>query len=213
MTVAQYLSIHPQNPQARLIRHAADVVHSGGMIVYPTDSCYALGCRIGDKEAAERVRAIRELPEGHHLTLVCVSIAQVAQYARLDDARFRAIKRITPGSYVFILPATKEVPRRLQHPRRKTIGVRVPDHAVVMALLAELREPLLSSTLLLAGDAYPLNDVDAIRERLDRRVDLVLDSGPCGLEPSTVVDLTGDTPVVTRKGKGPTAGYGWVNGD
>jgi tRNA threonylcarbamoyl adenosine modification protein (Sua5/YciO/YrdC/YwlC family) len=211
--VAQYLTVHPRNPQSRLIRRAADVVHSGGVIVYPTDSCYALGCRIGDKEAAQRIRVIRELAEDRHLTLVCASLAQVAQYARLDDSRFRTIKRITPGSYVFILPATKEVPRRLQHPRRKTIGVRVPDHEVVMALLKELQEPLLSSTLLLRGDDYPLNDVDAIRERLDRRVDLVLDAGPCGLESSTVVDLTGDVPVVVRRGKGPTAGHGWVDGD
>ena len=211
--MAQYLSVHTKNPQPRLIRRVADVVHSGGVIVYPTDSCYALGCRIGDKDAAARIRTIRALPEGHHLTLVCAGLAQVAQYARLDDARFRTIKRITPGSYVFILPATKEVPRRLQHPRRKTIGVRVPDHAVVMALLAELHEPLLSSTLLLEDEEYPLNDVDAIRARLDRRVDLVLDAGPCGLEPSTVVDLTGDVPVVIRKGKGPTAGFGWLEGN
>ena len=211
--MARYLTVHPKNPQPRLIRQAADVVHSGGVIVYPTDSCYALGCRIGDKDAAERIRTIRALPESHHLTLVCAGLAQVAQYARLDDARFRTIKRITPGSYVFILPATREVPRRIQHPRRKTIGVRVPDHEVVMALLAVLREPLLSSTLLLDGDEYPLNDAEAIRTRLDRRVDLVLDSGPCGLEPSTVVDLTGDMPAVVRKGKGPTAGYGWVDGD
>ena len=211
--MARYLTVHPKNPQQRLIRQAADVVHSGGVIVYPTDSCYALGCRFGDKDAAERIRTIRALPESHHLTLVCASLAQIAQYARLDDARFRTIKRVTPGSYVFILPATREVPRRFLHPRRKTIGVRVPDHEVVMALLAELREPLLSSTLLLEADEYPLNDVEEIRSRLDRRVDLVLDSGPCGLEPSTVVDLTQDMPVVVRKGKGPTAGYGWVDGD
>lgn len=211
--MAQYLTVHPENPQPRLIRRAADVVQSGGVIVYPTDSCYALGCRIGDKDAAQRIRTIRTLPEGHHLTLVCAGLAQVAQYARLDDFRFHTIKRVTPGSYVFILAATKEVPRRLQHPRRKTIGVRVPDHEVVMALLRELREPLLSSTLLLAGEDYPLNDVAAIRSRLDRRVDLVLDAGSCGLEPSTVVDVTGDVPVVIRKGKGPTAGYGWVEGD
>ena len=211
--MAQYLTVHPRNPQPRLIRRAADVVHSGGVIVYPTDSCYALGCRIGDKDAAQRIRLVRDLPEDHHLTLVCAGLAQVAQYARLDDSRFRTIKRITPGSYVFILPATKEVPRRLQHPRRKTIGVRVPDHEVVMALLAELREPLLSSTLLMRGDDYPLNDVDTIRNRLDRRVDLVLDAGPCGLEPSTIVDLTAEVPVVVRRGKGPTAGFGWVDGD
>jgi tRNA threonylcarbamoyl adenosine modification protein (Sua5/YciO/YrdC/YwlC family) len=211
--VAQYLTVHPQDPQVRLIRRAADILQSGGVIAYPTDSCYALGCRIGDKDAAQRIRVIRELPEGHHLTLVCASLAQVAQYARLDDFRFRTIKRITPGSYVFILHATKEVPRRVQHPRRKTIGVRLPDHRVVMALLDEVREPLLSSTLLLQGDDYPLNDADEIRARLDRRIDLVLDAGPCGLEPSTVVDLTGETPTVIRKGKGPTAGYGWVGGD
>lgn len=211
--MAQYLSVHPQNPQPRLIRRAADVVRSAGVIVYPTDSCYALGCRIGDKEAAQRIRSIRELPEAHHLTLVCANLAQIAQHARMDDARFRLIKRITPGAYVFILAATKEVPRRLQHPRRKSIGVRVPDHAVVMALLGELGEPLLSSTLLLPGEHDPVNEIDAIRERLDRRVDLVLDSGPCGLLPSTVVDLTGEVPVVVRKGKGPTAGFGWVGGD
>ena len=211
--MAQYLSVHPDNPQARLIRRAADVVHSGGVIVYPTDSCYALGCRIGDKGAAERLRAIRHIPESHHLTLVCGNLAQVALYARLDDACFRTIKRVTPGSYVFILPATREVPRRLQHPRRKTIGVRLPDHRVVRALLDALHEPLLSSTLLLEGDAYALNDVTEIRSRLDRQIDLVLDAGSCGIEPSSVVDLTGDTPEVVRKGNGPTAGFGWINGD
>ncbi len=211
--MAQYLTVHPTNPPARLIRRAADIVQSGGVIAYPTDSCYALGCRIGDKEAAQRIRAIRGLPEGHHLTLVCSSLAQVAQYAHVDDFRFRTIKRLTPGSYVFILPATKEVPRRLQHPRRKTIGVRIPDHQVVTALLDALQEPLLSSTLLLEGDDYPLNDATEIRARLDRKIDLVLDAGSCGLEPSTVVDLTGDVPAVIRKGKGPTAGLGWIDAD
>lgn len=211
--MAQYLVVHPNNPQPRLIRQAADIVQSGGVIVYPTDSCYALGCRIGDKEAAQRLRAIRDLPEGHHLTLVCANLAQVAQYARMDDYHFRTIKRVTPGSYVFILPATKEVPRRLQHPRRKTIGVRIPDHPVVRALLNELHEPLLSSTVLLQGDDYALNDADEIRVRLDRKIDLVLDAGPCGLEPSSVVDFTGEVPVVIRKGNGPTAGFGWEHGD
>ncbi len=208
--MAQYLVVHPTDPQLRLIRRAAQIVRNGGVIAYPTDSCYALGCRIGDKAAADRIRAIRGLPDGRHLTLVCANIAQLAQYARVDDDRFRVIKRVTPGSYVFIMPATKEVPRRLQHPRRKTIGVRVPDHAVVKALLEELGEPLLSTTLLLTGDEYPLNDADEIRGRLDRKLDLVLDAGPCGLEPSTVVDLTGDSITLIRAGKGPIAGLGLV---
>ena len=211
--MAQYLSIHPSDPQPRLIRRAAEILRAGGVIAYPTDSCYALGCRIGDKDAADRIRAIRELPETHHLTLVCSNMGQVALYARVDDMRFRIMKRVTPGSYAFILPATREVPRRLQHPKRKTIGIRIPDHRVVRALLDELGEPVLSSTLILAGDDYPLNDADQIRERLDKRLDLVMDSGPCGIEPSTVLDLTGDEPTVIRKGKGKTAGYGWSGGD
>lgn len=211
--MAQYFVIHPETPQARLIRQTAQIVRAGGVIVYPTDSSYALGCQIGDKSAMERIRVLRGLSEQHHLTLVCRNLAQVAQYARVDDARFRVIKRVSPGSYVFILEATKEVPRRLQHPRRRTIGVRLPDHRVVHALLDELGEPLLSSTLILEGDDAPLNDMDEIRDRLDRRVELILDCGPCGLEPSTVVDLTGEVPVVTRRGKGPTAGFGWQDGD
>ena len=205
--MAQHLTIHPRNPQARLIRRAADVVQSGGVIVHPTDSCYALGCRIGDKDAAQRIRLIRDLPDDRHLTLLCASLAQVAQYARLDDARFRTIKRITPGSYAFILPATKEVPRRLQHPRRKTIGLRVPEHPVVHALLEELGEPILSSTLLLPGDAYPLSDAADIRSRLEHDVDLVLDAGSCGLDMTTVVDLTGDQPAIVRAGKGAVAPF------
>ncbi len=211
--MAQYLTVHPLDPQPRLIRRAAEIVRDGGVIAYATDSCYALGCRIGDKDAADRIRAIREVPETHHMTLVCANLGQVAQYARVDDLRFRLMKRVTPGSYVFILPATREVPRRLQHPKRKTIGIRVPDHPVVKALLEELSEPLLSSTLHLTGDDFALNDADEIRRRLDRRLELVLDSGPCGVEPSTVVDLTGDEPTVTRRGKGATAGFGWSGGD
>jgi len=211
--VAQYLSIHPEDPQPRLIRRAAEIVRTGGVIAYATDSCYALGCRIGDKNAADRIRGIRELPDTHHLTLVCLTLGQVAQYARVDDMRFRIMKRVTPGSYVFLLPATKEVPRRLQHPKRKTIGIRLPDHPVVRGLLEELGEPLLSSTLHLPGDDFPLNDADEIRTRLDKRLELVLDSGPCGVVPSTVVDLTGDDAVVVRRGKGATAGFGWTGGD
>lgn len=211
--MAQYLAVHPDNPQLRLVRRAGEIVRSGGVIAYATDSCYALGCRIGDKDAADRIRAIRDLPDTHHLTLVCRDIGQAAQYARIDDMRFRTMKRVTPGSYVFILPATKDVPRRLQHPKRKTIGIRVPDHPVTRALLEDLGEPLLSSTLHLKGDDFPLNDADEIRARLDRRLDLVLDSGPCGIEPSTVVDLTGEAPEVVRRGKAPTAGFGWIGGD
>lgn len=211
--MAQYLAVHPDDPQPRLIRRAGEIVREGGVIAYATDSCYALGCRIGDKDAAARIRAIRELPDTHHLTLVCLNIGQAAQYARIDDMRFRTMKRVTPGSYVFILPATKEVPRRLQHPKRKTIGIRVPDHPVTRALLEELGEPLLSSTLHLKGDDFPLNDADEIRTRLDKRLDLVLDSGACGIEPSTVVDLTGEAPQVVRQGRGPTAGFGWAGGE
>jgi tRNA threonylcarbamoyl adenosine modification protein (Sua5/YciO/YrdC/YwlC family) len=200
--VTQSLSIHPVNPQARLVRRAADCVRSGGVIAYPTDTTYALGCRIGDKDASDRMRAIRSLTPEHHLTLVCANIAQAAQYARMDDVRFRAIKRAGSGDYVFILPATKEVPRRLQHPRKKAIGVRLTGHPVAIALLAELGEPLLSTTLQLPGDEYPMNDADEIRARLAGRIDLILDAGSCGMEPSTVVDMTGSEPIVVRKGKG-----------
>ncbi len=206
--MSQTFSIHPANPQARLIRQAADCIRSGGVIAYPTDTTYALGCRIGDKDASDRMRALRSLPQDHHLTLVCSDIAQAAQYARMDDRRFRTIKRANSGDYVFILPATREVPRRLQHPRRKTIGIRLAGHPVAAALLAELAEPLLSTTLQLPDDLYPLNDVDEIRDRLGKRIELILDAGPCGMEPSTVVDLTGDLPVVLRKGKGPIARLG-----
>jgi tRNA threonylcarbamoyl adenosine modification protein (Sua5/YciO/YrdC/YwlC family) len=206
--VTQTFSVHPANPPARLIRRAADCVRSGGLIAYPTDTTYAFGCRIGDKEAADRIRALRQLPPEHHFTLVCSGIAQAAQYARMDDTRFRTIKRAGCGDYVFILPATREVPRRLQHPRKKAIGVRLTDHPVAVALLEELSEPLLSSTLRLPGEAYPLNDADDIRERLAGRIDLILDAGPCGLEQSTVIDLTTETPAVLRAGKGPIGRLG-----
>lgn len=202
--MAQLFIVHPQNPQPRLIRQAAEIVRAGGVIVYPTDSCYALGCRIGDKAAMERIRAIRSVDERHHLTLVCRDLAEIGQYARLDNVQFRLLKAATPGSYTFILHATREVPKRLLHPSRRTIGLRVPDHNVAQALLAELKEPLLSSTLLLPGDDEPLNDAEEIRDRLEHRVDLVIDAGSCGIVPTTVVDLTGDVPVVTRAGKGNT---------
>jgi tRNA threonylcarbamoyl adenosine modification protein (Sua5/YciO/YrdC/YwlC family) len=206
--VAQLFSIHPENPQPRLVRQAAEIVRNGGVIVYPTDSCCALGCRIGDKAAMERIRKIRQLGERHHLTLVCRDLAEIGQYARVDNIQFRLLKATTPGSYTFLLQATKEVPKRLLHPSRRTIGLRVPDHRVAQALLAELGEPLLSSTLILPGDELPLNDPEEIRERLGRDIDLVIDAGPCGIVPSTVVDLTGDAPVITRIGKGSTAPFG-----
>jgi tRNA threonylcarbamoyl adenosine modification protein (Sua5/YciO/YrdC/YwlC family) len=206
--LAQLFTIHPENPQPRLIRQAAEIVRGGGVIVYPTDSCCALGCKLGDKAAMERIRAIREVDERHHLTLVCRDLAEIGQYARIDNAQFRLLKATTPGSYTFILQATREVPKRLLHPSRRTIGLRVPDHKVAQALLDELGEPLLSSTLMLPGDELPLNDPDEIRERLERRIELVIDAGPCGIEPTTVVDLTGDTPVITRVGKGSTAPFG-----
>ena len=206
--MAQLFTIHPENPQPRLIRHAAEIVRGGGVIVYPTDSCCALGCRIGDKAAMERIRAIREVDERHHLTLVCRDLAEIGQYAKIDNAQFRMLKASTPGSYTFILQATREVPKRLLHPSRRTIGLRVPDHKVAQALPAELGEPLLSSTLILPGDDLPLNEPDEIRERLEHRIDLVIDAGPCGIEPTTVVDLTGDSPVITRVGKGSTAPFG-----
>jgi tRNA threonylcarbamoyl adenosine modification protein (Sua5/YciO/YrdC/YwlC family) len=200
--LAQLFTVHSLNPQPRLIRQAAEIVRAGGVIVYPTDSCYALGCRIGDKAALERIRAIRGLEERHHLTLVCRDLAEIGQYARVNNVQFRLLKAATPGSYTFILQATREVPKRLLHPSRRTIGLRVPDHKVAQGLLAELGEPLLSSTLILPGDGEPLNDAEEIRDRLERRIDLVLDAGPCGIVPTTVVDLTADAPVITRVGKG-----------
>lgn len=193
------------------MRQAAAIVRDGGVIVYPTDSCYALGCHIGDKHAVARIRAIRGVDEKHHLTLVCRDLAEIAVYAKVDNRQFRTLKATTPGSYTFLLQATREVPKRLQHPRRATIGLRVPDHPVVRALLAELNEPLLSSTLLLPGDEYPANDAREIRERLERQVDLVIDGGPCGLEMTTVVDLTEDVPLIARKGRGALAPFGMAD--
>ncbi|HEU5282485.1 MAG TPA: L-threonylcarbamoyladenylate synthase [Burkholderiales bacterium] len=206
--MAQYFVIHPQNPQRRLLQQAAQIVRQGGLIVYPTDSCYALGCQIGNKPAQERMRAIRELGPEHHFTLVCRDLSEIAHYARVDNRQYRLLKAATPGSYTFVLKATREVPRRLQNPRRNTIGLRVPDHQVVQGLLAELDAPLLSSTLLLPGDELPLNDAGAIRERLEHQVELILDGGPCGIEPTTVVDLTTEVPEVVRVGKGSLEPFG-----
>jgi tRNA threonylcarbamoyl adenosine modification protein (Sua5/YciO/YrdC/YwlC family) len=205
--VAQFFSIHPTHPQRRLIHQAAEMVRRGGLIAYPTDSCYALGCQLGAARALERLRTIRGIDERHHLTLMCRDLSEIANHAIVDDARFKVLKRVTPGSYTFILRARREVPRRLMHPRRKTIGVRVPDHAVALALLAELNEPMLSTTLALPGEATPLSDPQDIRMRLERELDLVIDSGPCDTQPSTVIDLTADEPQVLRKGKGSLAPF------
>ena len=206
--MTQFFSIHPANPQPRLIRQAADMVREGEVIVYPTDSCYAFGCRLDDREAVDRIRAIRALDAKHHFTLVCRDLSEVARYARVDNRQFRLLKSATPGSYTFILEATREVPRRLQHPKRKTIGLRVPDHPVAQALLTALDEAILSTSLVLPGDELPLNDPDEMRERLEGLVDLVIDSGACGLQMTTVVDLTGAAPQVVRPGKGSLAVFG-----
>ena len=200
--MAQYFSIHPTNPQLRLIHRAGDMLRGGGLIAYPTDSCYALGCMQSATAAIEKLRRIRGVDERHHLTVMCRDMSEIAAYAIVDDARYRVIKRVTPGSYTFILRATRSLPRRLIHPKRKTIGVRVPAHPIAQALLADIDEPMLSSTLVLPGDAQPLSDANEIRERLERELELVIDAGSCGAEPSTVIDLTGDTPLVLRKGKG-----------
>jgi tRNA threonylcarbamoyl adenosine modification protein (Sua5/YciO/YrdC/YwlC family) len=206
--LAQYFSIHPVDPQNRLIRRAAAIVRAGGVIAYPTDSSYALGCRLGDAEATARIRALRQIDDKHHLTLVCRDLAEVGRYAQLDNWQFRIVKEGVPGSFTFLLPATREVPRRLKHPRRSTIGVRVPDHAVVQALLAELDEPLLSSTLIPPGVDEPLNDPAAIRAQFEHALDLIIDSGACHLEPTTVVDLSVAPPAVRRIGRGDPARLG-----
>ncbi len=200
--MSQYFYIHPDNPQARLIKQAVAMIRDGAVIAYPTDSAYALGCHIGDKPAMERIVRLRELDERHNFTLLCRDLSDIATYAKVDNATYRLLKAHTPGAYTFILTATSEVPRRLLHPKRKTIGIRVPDHAICQALLAELQEPLLTSTLQMPGDDYPLNDPEDVKDRLGARLDLIVDGGFGTLEPTTVVDLTGDSPVVLRQGRG-----------
>ncbi|HYB31848.1 MAG TPA: L-threonylcarbamoyladenylate synthase [Steroidobacteraceae bacterium] len=200
--MAEYLKLHPVNPQPRLIRRAADVVRAGGLIAYPTDSCYALGWHIGDKQTIERVRRIRQADRHHHFTLVCASLAEVGRFARLDTWQFRILRACLPGPYTFLLRATRHMPRRLQHERRRTIGVRIPDHPVPRLLLGELGEPLMSSTLLLAPDTQPLTEGREIAARLEHEIDAILDGGDCGIEPTTVIDLSVTPPVIVRRGKG-----------
>lgn len=207
--MSQYFAVHPTHPQPRLIGQAAAIIRAGGVIAYPTDSCYAIGCHIGDKEAMQRLRNIRKVDDKHHLTLMCRDLSEIATYAQVDNVQYRLLKKLTPGSYTFILRASREVPRRLLHPRRKTIGMRVPEHAVAQALLAALAEPLLSATLILPGDALALNDAQEIRARLEHALDLVLDAGSCGIDPTTMVDLTGAAPELLRQGKGSLEPFGF----
>jgi len=206
--VARYLAIHPQDPQPRLLAQAAEAVREGGVVAIPTDSCYALGCRLGDKDAVERIRRIRGVDDRHHLTLMCRDLSEIAQFARVDNAQYRLLKATTPGSYTFILEGTKGLPRRVLHPKRKTIGLRVPDHRVAQALLAELGEPLLTSTLMLPGDEAPLTEGWEIQDRLDNQLELILDGGYCGTEPTTILDLTSLPPELIRAGRGALEPFG-----
>ncbi|TFW10064.1 threonylcarbamoyl-AMP synthase [Oxalobacteraceae bacterium OM1] len=206
--MSQYFQIHPENPQLRLIKQAAQIVHGGGIVALPTDSSYALVSHLDDKAAVERLRRIRHVDEKHHLTLLCRDLSEIAQYAKVDNRQYRMLKAATPGPYTVILEATKEVPRRLSHPSRKTIGLRVPEHAIAQALLEELGQPLLGTTLILPGDDHPLNDPEEVRERLERQIELVIDGGPCSLDPTTVIDLTGSEPELIRQGRGDAAPFG-----
>ena len=203
--MAQFFQIHPDNPQPRLIRQAVEILRSGGVIVYPTDSSYALGCQVGNKEAMDRIRQIRRLDDKHNFTLVCRDLAEVSQYTKISNQQYRLIKSLTPGPYTFILKATKQVPRRLMHPKRKTIGIRIPDNRIALALAEELNEPILSSTLILPGDEMPLTDPYEMKDLLEHQVDLIIDGGYCGMEPTTVVVMEDDEPWVARRGKGDTS--------
>ena len=206
--MAQFFTIYPTNINTRLIRQAVEIIRSGGIVVYPTDSCYALGCHLDDREAVSRIRTIRGMDEQHMLTLMCRDLSEIAKYARVDNSKFRLLKSNTPGSYTFILEATKEVPKRIQHPKRSTVGIRVPDHPVALALLEELGEPMLTSTLILPDQDWPLNDAEHIRELLEKQVDAVIDGGSAGADFTTVIDLTGEVPVLLRQGVGDAAPFG-----
>ena len=200
--MAQFFQIHPENPQHRLIVQAVDIIRKGGIVIYPTDSAYALGCHIGDKDALDRIRAMRQLDKNHNFTLMCRDLSELATYARVDNAVYRLIKNHTPGAYTFILEATAEVPRRLMHPKRKTIGLRVPDNPIALALMQDLGEPIMTSSLLMPGEDYPMSDPYDIRDSVGHSVDLIIDGGYCGLEATTIIDLTGDVPELVRQGKG-----------
>jgi tRNA threonylcarbamoyl adenosine modification protein (Sua5/YciO/YrdC/YwlC family) len=200
--MAQFFQIHPENPQVRLIRQAVSIIQEGGVVIYPTDSSYALGCHIGDKGAMERIRRIRKVDDSHNFTLVCRDLTEISHYAKIDNQDYRLLKNLTPGPFTFIHKATKQVPRRLMHPKRKTIGIRVPDNEIVRALLQELGEPIMSTTLILPGDEMPLTDPYEMRDLLDYQVDLIVDGGYCGFEPTTVVVMTDHQPEVVRAGKG-----------
>lgn len=206
--MSQFFSVHPEHPQPRLMKQAADIVRSGGLIIFPTDSAYALGGQMGNADLLARIRRIRDVDDRHHFTLMCRDLSEIGTYARVDNTQYRLLKATTPGTYTFILEGTRELPRRLMHPKRKTIGLRVPDHPVVAALLAELGEPLLTSTLLLPGEDLPLTDADDIRERLGKQVDLVIEAGFCGPEATSVIDLTSGSPELIRAGKGDLTPFG-----
>ena len=205
--MARYFDVHPENPQRRAIGQVVDILREDGLIAYPTDSCFALGCQLGNRQGIDRIRSIRKLDDRHHFTLVCQDFAQLGQFVHVDNAVFRAVKASTPGSYTFILPATKEVPRRLLHAKKKTVGVRIPDHVVTQALLGELGEPLLSSTLLLPDQEEPMTQGWDIKEHLEHVVDAVIDSGDCGVEPTTVIDFSSGEPEIVRRGAGDTSRF------
>ena len=200
--MSQYFVIHPDNPQRRLIAQVAEIIRAGGVAIYPTDSVYAIGCHIGDKQAMDRIRAIRSVDKNHNFTLVCRDLSELANYAKVDNSAFRILKASTPGAFTFILPASAEVPKRLMHPKRKTIGIRVPDSVIVQALLEELGEPMMSVTLITQDDNFPPTDPYDIRQLMESHVEAIIDGGHCGIEPTTVVDMTGSSPEITRQGRG-----------
>jgi tRNA threonylcarbamoyl adenosine modification protein (Sua5/YciO/YrdC/YwlC family) len=206
--VAQFFQIHPESPQHRLIVQAADIIRKGGLIVYPTDCAYALGCHIGDKTALDRIRSLRQLDKHHNFTLMCRDLSELATYAKVNNSDYRMLKNHTPGSYTFILEGTAEVPRRLKHPKRKTIGLRIPNNPIALALMEELGEPLMTSSLLMPGEEYPMTDPYDIRDSLEHHLELVIDGGYCGMEPTTVVDLTGEVPSLIRQGVGDFSPFG-----
>ena len=206
--MSQYFEIQPDNPQKRLIHQAVQIIHDGGVVVYPTDSSYAIGCHLGDKSAMERIRQIRRVDDKHHFTLVCSDLSEIATYAKVSNADYRMLKSLTPGPYTFLLQATHEVPRRLMHPKRRMIGIRIIDNPVVQALLEELGQPIMSSTLILPGKDMPETDAEHIRDKLQSQVDLIIDGGHCGLEATTVINMVENPPLLVRQGKGTDHGLG-----